>query len=102
MKSQLIGKEPDAGKDGRQEEKGRQRMRWLDNITDSTDMNFAKLQETVEGRGARSAAVRGSAKRQTDLVTEQQQEQKKCEYTHAHTGTHPPINVIGFHPSRCL
>ena len=65
-------------------------------------MNFAKLQETVEGRGARSAAVRGSAKRQTDLVTEQQQEQKKCEYTHAHTGTHPPINVIGFHPSRCL
>ena len=43
--------------------RGRQRMRWLDNITDSTDMNFAILQETVEDRGAQSAAVRGSAKR---------------------------------------
>ena len=33
-KSSLIGKDPDAGKDGRQQEKGRQRMRWLDGITD--------------------------------------------------------------------
>ena len=32
-KSQLIGKDPDAGKDRRQEEKGRQRMRQLDSIT---------------------------------------------------------------------
>ena len=40
-KSQLIGKDPDAGKDWRQEEKGWQRMRWLDGITDSTDMSLS-------------------------------------------------------------
>ena len=38
-KSQLIGKDPDAGKDWRQEEKGWQRTRWLDGITDSMDMS---------------------------------------------------------------
>ena len=32
--------------------KGRQRMRWLDNITDSMDMNLSELQEVVEDRGA--------------------------------------------------
>ena len=63
VKSWLIGKDPDAGKDGRQKEKGWQRMRWLDSITDSVDMNFTKLQETVEDRGAWSAAVHGIAKR---------------------------------------
>ena len=42
--------------------RGWQRMRWLDSITDSVDMNFTKLQETVEDRGAWSAAVHGLAK----------------------------------------
>ena len=36
--------------------KGRQRMRWLDSITDSMDVNLSKLQETVKGWGAWLAA----------------------------------------------
>ena len=36
-----------------------QRIRWLDNITDSMDMNLSKLRETVKDRGAWLAAVHG-------------------------------------------
>ena len=44
-----------------------QRMRWLESITNSMDMNLSKLQEIVENRGAWHAIVHGVAKSQTRL-----------------------------------
>ena len=62
VKSLLIGKDPDAGKDWGQEERGWQRMRWLDGITDSREMSWSKLQEIVKEREAWHATVHGVAK----------------------------------------
>ena len=66
-KSWLIRKDLDTGEDWRQEEKGRQRTKCLNGITDSMDMSLSKLREMVKDREAWHAEVHGAAKSQTPL-----------------------------------
>ena len=66
-KSWLIGKDPDAGRGWGQEEKGWQRMRWLDGITDSMDMSMSELRELVTDRETWRAVIHGVVKSRTRL-----------------------------------
>ena len=71
-KSQLTGKDPDAGKDWGQEEKEQQRIRWLDGIIDSMDMSLSQLQEIVKNRKPGVLQSVGSQRVGHDWATEQE------------------------------
>ena len=56
--------------------RGQQRMRWLDGITDSMDMNLSKLQEIVKDKKSGVLQCMGSQGVGDELATEQQQQRK--------------------------
>ena len=67
QKADLLEKTLMLGKIEDKRRGGLQRMRWLDSITDSIDMNLSKLQEIVEDGGAWHATVQGVPKKWTRL-----------------------------------
>ena len=77
-KNWLLGKDPDARKDWRWMEKGRQRMRWLDGITDTMDMSLGGLWELALNREAWRAAVQEVAKSWTRLSDWTETENHTC------------------------
>ena len=67
QRANLLEKTLMLGKIEGRRRRRQQRMRWLDSITDSKDMNLNKIWEIVKNRGSQSAAVHGVAKSRTRL-----------------------------------
>ena len=96
-KSQLIGTDPDAGKDWRQNEKGLSE----ESISNSVDMNLSKFQEIVEYRGSWHAAAHEVTKSWTQLSHWTTINYVYNLHTHTHTHTHPGIIHFKFYLFIC-
>ena len=85
-KNLLIGKDPDAGKDWRQEEKGTAEDVWLNGIIDSVDMSLGELRELVMDREAWRAVLQsmGSQRVRHDWATELNWTEYSPKYVFAH------------------
>ena len=74
VKSQLFGKDPDAWKIEGKRRKRQQRVKWLESITDSMDVNLSQRREIMKDREARLVAVHRVTKIGHDWAPEQQQQ----------------------------